>query len=113
MHQWLADNRFTIDEFERKLEGDIVLREVLSKVADEEALLRVFIENITEFQRVKVGLIVTDNEGAAREIVSQLQEGEADFTELALKHSIHPDVGKMADAWAVPTITLFPLRLMQ
>ena len=94
MHQWLADNRFTIDEFERKLEGDIVLREVLSKVADEEALLRVFVENITEFQRVKVGLIVTDNEGAAREIVSQLQEGEADFTELGLKHSIHPDVEK-------------------
>ena len=113
MHQWLADNRFTIDEFERKLEGDIVLREVLSKVADEEALLRVFVENITEFQRVKVGLIVTDNEGAAREIVSQLQEGEADFTELALKYSIHPDVKKMAAAWAVPTTTIFPLRLMR
>jgi hypothetical protein len=26
--------------------------------------------------------------------VSQLQEGEADFTELGLKHSIHPDVEK-------------------
>ncbi len=93
-HQWLADNGLTIDEFERKMEGDIVLGEVLSQVANEEALRKVFIENITEFQRVKVGLIITDNEGTALEILSQLQEGEADFTELALKYSVRVDVEK-------------------
>ena len=93
-HQWLADNGLSIGEFERKMEGDIVLDEILNQVASDEAIRRVFIENITEFQCVKLGLIVTNSEGAAREIVSQLQEGEADFTELALKYSIRADVEK-------------------
>ena len=89
---WLADHGLSMEEFERKIEGDIVLERVVSEVASEEALRKVFNENITEFQHVKIGLIVVDKAGVAQEIVSQIQEGEADFIELSLKHSIFHDV---------------------
>ncbi|HIC35510.1 MAG TPA: peptidylprolyl isomerase, partial [Gammaproteobacteria bacterium] len=35
---WLADNGLSMDEFERKLEGDIVLERIMGQVASEEAL---------------------------------------------------------------------------
>ena len=89
---WLADNGLSMDEFERKLEGDIVLERIMGQVASEEALWKVFNENITEFQHVKIGLIVVDKAGVAKEIVSRIQEGEADFIELSLEHSIFREV---------------------
>ena len=89
---WLADNGLSMDEFERKLEGDIVLERIMGQVASEEALWKVFNENITEFQHVKIGLIVVDKAGVAKEIVSRIQEGEADFIELSLEHSISREV---------------------
>jgi parvulin-like peptidyl-prolyl isomerase len=79
---WLADNGLSMDEFER----------IMGQVASEEALRKIFNENITEFQHVKIGLIVVDKAGVAKEIVSRIQEGEADFIELSLEHSIFREV---------------------
>lgn len=85
---WLDDNGLSIGEFERKLEKDLIRDEVISQVADETAIRRVFLENYADFQKVKVGIIVVEEESTANEIIDQLVSGDVDFTEMALKYSI-------------------------
>jgi peptidylprolyl isomerase len=91
---WLADNGLSVEDFERKLEDDLIRERIISEVATEDAIQGIFLENISGFQRAKIGIIVVERKRVANEIIDQLMKGEADFIELALKHSILKDVGK-------------------
>ncbi len=91
---WLSDNRLSIEELERKLEDDLIREQIVSRIATEDAIEGVFLENIAGFQRAKIGVIVVERERTANEIIDQLVKCEADFVELALKYSILKDVGK-------------------
>ena len=91
---WLADSGLSVVDLERKLEYDLICDQIISRVATEDAIQGIFLENISGFQRAKIGIIVVERKKTANDIIDQLVKGEADFVELALKHSILKDVGK-------------------
>lgn len=91
-HEWLEEHGFSLEDMERKLEDDLLRDRLRQKLATQDKVLKVYTENISDFQRVKAGVITVDKESTANEIVTQLKEGEADFVQLALRHSSSPDV---------------------
>ena len=91
---WLADSGLTVEDLERKLEDELIRERIISQVAPEDAIQGIYLENISGFQRAKLGIIVVDRKRTANEIIDQLMKAEADFAELALKHSILIDVSK-------------------
>lgn len=91
---WMSDNRISIEELERKLEGELIRQQIVSRIATEDAIEGIFLENITRFQRAKIGIIVVERERTANEIIEKLVKCESDFIELALKHSILNDAGR-------------------
>lgn len=91
-HEWLREHGMSVEDMERKIEDGLLRERLVTAVITEDKVMKVFTENITDFQRVKAGVIIADKEGTAREVVSQLEEGEADFVQLALRHSIADNV---------------------
>lgn len=86
-HEWMAQHGLTLEEFERKLEQDLLTQKVRERLATEDAKQKVFVQNILDFERAKIAQIVVKEAGLAREIRAQLAEGEAEFCALAAKHS--------------------------
>lgn len=91
---WLEDTGLSVEDFERKLENDLIRDKIISRIATEDAIQEIFYENLPGFQRAKIGIIVVEREIEANEIIDKMVQGEADFVELALKHSVLKDVGK-------------------
>lgn len=86
--EWMAERGLTLDEFERKIEQDLLRKKVQEKVATEDKITKVFAENMLQFESANAAIIVVEKQGLANEIKSQLQEGEVDFAALAAKHSV-------------------------
>lgn len=93
-HEWLAGHGFSVEDFERKLEQDLLVEKVRDRLATPAAKKRVFVENLGEFERVKIAQIVVREAGLAREIKAQLDEGEAEFCAVAAKHSAHKETAE-------------------
>lgn len=90
--EWLEDNGMTVEELERKLEVNLLRERVKARVANENSIQEFFWDNVSDFQRAKVGLIVVESQRTAYDIIDQLIRGEAEFIDLALKHSVLEDV---------------------
>jgi len=72
----------------------LIRDKIISWIATEDAIQGIFFENLSGFQRAKIGVIIVERKRTANEIIDHLVQGEADFVELALKHSTLKDVGK-------------------
>jgi parvulin-like peptidyl-prolyl isomerase len=86
-NEWMEDNSLSIEEFEKKLENDLLKTKVEEKLATQEKINKTFAENILDFEKVNIAKIVVNDQGLAGEIKTQLDEGEADFATLASKYS--------------------------
>lgn len=86
-NEWMESLGLIIDEFERKVENDLLRSRVEEKLATDEKINRVFTENILDFEKVKIAKLVVNDEGLANEIMTQIDEGEASFSDLAAKYS--------------------------
>lgn len=93
-HEWLAEHGLTVDEFERKIDDELLRQRVQEKVTPDDKQRKVFAENILDFERVKIAKIVVNSAGLANEVKSQIDEGEADFAGLATKYSVDKESGE-------------------
>lgn len=85
--EWIAQHGLTLDEFERKIEHDLLVERVQQRLASPDAQKKVFAQNILDFEQVKIARIVVNDANLAREIRAQIDDGEADFAVLAQKYS--------------------------
>ena len=89
-NEWLRENGFTVEDFEQKLEYDLLKGKIQAQIATPEACNKYFAENMLMFEQVKIAQIVVNDKGLAEEIKLQLEEGEAEFADLASKYSTDP-----------------------
>jgi hypothetical protein len=78
----------SLDEFETWITDSLYQEKMLEQVCSEAAVNQYFTLNSPRFDSVEVSHIVLDAEGAAREMMSVLQEEPEAFAEMAREHSI-------------------------
>lgn len=86
---WLKSYSMTEDSFEDRLRSVIFEDKLKRKVIDGQQE-KYFAENSTDFQSAVISQIVLNDENLANEIISQIEDEEDDFTNLARQHSIDP-----------------------
>jgi len=89
-HDWLTERHLNVEDLQGHIER-LLLRQKLAERVTHSQVERYFAENRSQFDRVRLAQIVVEREGVALELLSQLQEEEADFAVLARKHSLHRD----------------------
>src|SRR5438128_7993681 len=88
LKRWLVRNNLTPAELENGLERTLLTQKLADKVVSADAVEKFFAENRTRFDRARLAHLVVEQEGLARELLSQLQEEGADFAEMAREHSL-------------------------
>lgn len=78
----------SLDEFEAWIVDGLYQEKMMEQVCSEQAVAQYFSLNSPRFDSVEVSHIVLDSEGAAREMMSVLQEEPEAFAEMAREHSI-------------------------
>lgn len=78
----------TLDEFEQFLTESLLKEKVLDKVSSDEAVEEYFRLNSPRFDSIDVSHIVVASDGAARELMSILEEDPDAFADMAKENSI-------------------------
>jgi peptidylprolyl isomerase len=81
----------SLDEFEDYITDSLYQEKMMEQVCSEAAVAQYFKLNSPRFDSVEVSHIVLDTEGAAREMMSVLQEEPEAFAEMAREHSVDTD----------------------
>jgi putative peptide maturation system protein len=85
---WLAAEGLTLDDFEATLERDLLVARFRDHLTSRR-LADHFAAGKERYRRARLRQIVAGSEGAARELLAQLQDEGRDFAELARAHSLH------------------------
>jgi peptidylprolyl isomerase len=78
----------SLDEFEAWITDGLYQDKMMEQVCSEAAVEQYFKLNAPRFDSVEISHIVLDAEGAAREMMSALQDDPDAFAELAREHSV-------------------------
>ncbi len=78
----------SLDDFEVFLTDSIYQEKLQSHIVNDNAVEEVFNLNRPSFDKIEVSHILVDDEGAAREIMSILEDAPEMFEELATEHSL-------------------------
>lgn len=78
----------SLDEFEAYITDTLYQETMMEQVCSEAAVQQFFKLNSPRFDSVEISHIVLDSEGAAREMMSVLEEEPEAFAEMAREHSI-------------------------
>jgi peptidylprolyl isomerase len=78
----------SLDEFEAWITDSLYQETMMQQVCSEAAVSQYFTLNSPRFDSVEVSHIVLEGEGAAREMMSALQDDPASFAEMAREHSV-------------------------
>lgn len=81
----------SLDEFETYITDTLYQETMMEQVCSEAAVQQYFKLNSPRFDSVEISHIVLDSEGAAREMMSVLQDEPEAFAEMAREHSISED----------------------
>jgi len=84
---WLRSSGMTVEDFETRLEGELLARKFKDHLA-EGRLEGHFARNRDRYARARLSRILVSSEGEAREVRSQLDTEGRDFAELAREHSL-------------------------
>jgi parvulin-like peptidyl-prolyl isomerase len=87
--RWLARHHLTQEELEEGLERALRRQKLAEKVAGPQ-VEKHFAENRRQFDRARLRQLVVGKEGVAQELLSRVQEEDADFAELARQHALDP-----------------------
>lgn len=85
--EWLESENLSLDEFERRVHIELLKEGIKEKLGTEQAINKHFAENMTSFDRAVASIIVLNDEGLAKELMNQVEEGEEEFATLAAKYS--------------------------
>ncbi len=86
-HRWLKANGLSVEDLEKEAEA-MVLRNKVKNVLTESEVEKYFHEHKSRFDEAVLAHIVVKEEGIAKELLTQLQEDEATFDELARRYSL-------------------------
>ena len=84
---WLKQNNLDVEDFEARLERQILLRKLTEEVTQDKIEPH-FAEHRADYDQAVLSHIVVEDENIAEELLSQIQEGEAELGDLARKHSV-------------------------
>lgn len=88
MNHYLDALGVSLDEFEAFITDGLYQERMMEKVCDERAVEEYFQLNSPRFDSVEVSHIVVDTEGAAKEMLSILEDDPDSFADLAREHSM-------------------------
>lgn len=77
----------SLEDFESFITDALYREKMNTNIADESAVNDYFQANSPQFDSVVISHIVLDSEGAAREMLSMLEEEEESFSDMAKEHS--------------------------
>ena len=87
MGNWLAEQGFSIDDFEASLERQLLINKLKDRFTADDVAQR-FASRNEDYACVHLRQIVVDREDLANELLSQIRDDGRDFSELARSHSI-------------------------
>ena len=96
---WLAEEGLTLDDFEAGLERDLLLSRFETRL-DQARVAEHFAAHADRYARTRLGQLVVASEGSARELLTQMEEGQ-DFADLARTHSLHEPSGSVGGGLGV------------
>ena len=85
-HRWLREHSLSVEDFEQGLTLTIYAEKIRNGIPNEK-IEAYFAENRAQYDRAIVSHILVADAGMANEIVTQIQEDDADFADLARKYS--------------------------
>jgi parvulin-like peptidyl-prolyl isomerase len=85
--RWLSQNQLIAADLEEGLQRDL-LRHKLAEQVTPDQIEKYFADNRAQFDRVSLRHLVVEKEEIAQELLTRIQEEEADFAELARQHSV-------------------------
>lgn len=88
MNHYLDALGISLDEFEAFIIDGLYQEKVLAEVGNDRAVEEYFQLNSPRFDSIEVSHIVLDSEGAAKEMMSLLDEDPDSFADMAREHSI-------------------------
>ena len=100
LEKWLIANHFSVEDWERLLEEDILIRKVRDAVTERE-VEQYFAENKLSFDAATISQIVVGAEEVAKELIIQISDEGADFHKLARRHSMD-DATRPASGYVGP-----------
>ena len=83
---WIKERGLSAEDLESRLERAVALRQLEAAIPEAE-VERYFVENRKRFERAKLSQIVVASREAAEELQVQVEDEEADFRSLAIRHS--------------------------
>lgn len=86
--KWLDEVGLSLDEFERMIERQTLREKLKARVVPDDAVERHFAENRAAFEGAELSQFHVDSRGKAEELLAQINDEGADFTELARQNAI-------------------------
>ncbi|MGE5492174.1 MAG: peptidylprolyl isomerase [Actinomycetota bacterium] len=88
MNHYLDALGVSLDEFEEFIVDSLYQEKMMEEVCNDRAVEEYFQLNSPRFDSIEVSHIVLDNEGAAKEMLSILEEDPESFAAMAREHSV-------------------------
>ncbi len=85
--RWLAQNHLEESDLEESLHREL-LQQKLAEHVTRDQVAKHFADNRARYDRARLRHLVVQKDGIAQELLSRMQEEDADFAELARQHSL-------------------------
>lgn len=86
-HNWLKDRGWSVERLELHLERKLLHEKLLNDVATEDAVRLYFAEHRRAYDQAAISHLVVSDQAVAEELLSQIDEDDADFESLVRQHS--------------------------
>lgn len=84
---WLKDRGWSVERLELHLERKLLHDKLIDEVATEDAIRLHFAEHRRAYDQAAISHLVVSDRAVAEELLSQIQEDDADFESLVRQHS--------------------------
>lgn len=87
-HNWLQERGWSVERLELHLERELLLEKLINDVASEDAVRQHFAEHRRAYDQAAIAHLVVSDRAVAEELLSQIDEEDADFEALVRQHSL-------------------------
>ena len=87
-HNWLKERGWSVEQLELHLERKLLHEKLIDDVASEDAIRQHFAEHRRAYDQATIAHILVGYCAVAEELLSQINEDDADFESLVRQHSI-------------------------
>lgn len=87
-HNWLKERGWSVERLEQHLEQKLVHEKLIDDVATEDFIRQHFAEHRRAYDQAAIAHLVVADQAVAEELLSQIDEDDADFEALVRQHSI-------------------------